>query len=245
MSQKLHFITYGNKLYQNSKKRLQEQATNSRWFDTITICGPEDLSEEFKHEFKDILDQPTGAGYWIWKFYIIKQRLTNLANNDILIYTDAGCSINTHGKPRFYEYIDMLNNSKESIISFQMHHLPERNYTTKEIFQYFKVDLNSDYCTSGQFVGGILIMKNTEKMMKIIDECINVLRTDHLLVTDHYNKMEQYSGFIDNRHDQSILSLVRKKHGSIILNDETYCIPWGCEESLKYPFWATRYKNID
>ena len=124
------------------KKRLQEQATNSSWFNTINIYGPENLSQEFKNEFNDILDQPIGAGYWIWKFYIIKQKLTNLANNDILIYTDAGCSINTHGKTRFYEYIDMLNNSKESIISFQIHHLPERNYTTKEIFQYFKVDLH-------------------------------------------------------------------------------------------------------
>ena len=43
-----------------------------------------------------------------------------------------------------------------------------------------------------------------------------------LLVTDHYNKMEQCSEFKDNRHDQSILSLVRKKHGSIVLPDETY-----------------------
>ena len=53
-------------------------------------------------------------------------------------------------------------------------------------------------------------MKNTDEMMKMIDECINVLRTDHLLVTDHYNKLGQCNDFIDNRHDQSILSLVRK-----------------------------------
>ena len=238
MSQKIHFITYGNELYQNSKKRLQEQATNSRWFDTITICGPENLSEEFKHEFNDILKKPRGAGYWIWKFDIIKQQLTKIANNDILIYTDAGCSINTHGKNRFDEYIKMLNNSDKGIISFQVS-VTERKYTTKEIFQYFKVDLNSYYCTSAQIQATVLIMKNTEKMMKIIDECINVLRTDHLLVTDHYNKIQE-SYFIDNRHDQSILSLVRKKHGSIILNDETYFTSFGNKESLKYPFWATR-----
>ena len=239
MSQKIHFITYGNELYNNSKKRLYEETSNSGWFDKITICGPEKLSEVFKDEFNDILKKPRGAGYWIWKFDIIKQHLTMLANNDILIYMDAGCSINTNGKTRFNEYIEMLNNSNESIISFQMDHL-ERKYTTKEIFQYFKVDLNSDYCTSGQFQATVLIMKNTEKMMKIIDECINVLRTDHLLVTDHYNKMEQYSSFIDNRHDQSILSLVRKIHGSIVLKDETWFKPFGNDKSLKYPFWATR-----
>jgi hypothetical protein len=47
-------------------------------------------------------------------------------------------------------------------------------------------------------------------------------------------------GFIDNRHDQSILSLVRKKRGSIVLMDETYFQPFGNKESLRFPFWATR-----
>jgi tryptophanyl-tRNA synthetase len=112
----------------------------------------------------------------------------------------------------------------------------EKKYTTKEIFNHFNMNVNDN---SGQFAGTVLIMKNTEKMMKIIDECTNVLRTDHLLVTDHYNKIQE-SYFIDNRHEQSILSLVRKKRGSIILSDETWFIPFGNKESLKYPFWATR-----
>ena len=241
MSQNIHFVTYGNNIYNKSKKRLDKESTNSGWFDTITICGPEHLSKEFKSEFNDILEKPRGAGYWIWKFDIIKQQLTKLANNDILIYVDAGCSININGKQRFNEYIEMLNNSNESIISFQMPHI-ENKYTNKELFHHFNMNVNDNNGNSGQIVGGILIMKNTEIMMKIIDECINVLRIDHLLVTDYYNKMEQSSEFKDNRHDQSILSLVRKKYGSIVLTDETYFQPFGNKESLKFPFWATRKK---
>ena len=239
MPQKIHFVTYGNSLYNNSKTRLREESINSGWFDTITICGPENLTKEFKHEFSDILQKPRGAGYWIWKFDIIKQQLAKLANNDILIYLDAGCSINTNGKIRFNEYIEMLNNSNESIISFQMPHV-EKKYTIKELFHHFNMNVNDNNGNSGQIMATILIMKNTEKMIKIIDECINVLRIDHLLVTDHYNKIKQCSEFKDNRHDQSILSLVRKKHGSIILKDETYFNPFGNKESLHYPFWATR-----
>lgn len=241
MTQKIHFITYGNDLYNNSKKRLNTQCINSGWFDTITICGPENLSEEFKSEFNDILRKPRGAGYWIWKFDIIKQQLTKINNNDILIYLDAGCSINTNGKIRFNEYIELLNNSNESIISFQMPHI-EKKYTNKELFHHFDMNVNSNNGKSGQFIGGVLIMKNTEKMIKIIDECINVLSKDHLLVTDHYNKIQQCYDFIDNRHDQSILSLVRKKYGSIILTDETWFTPFGNSESLNFPFWATRIK---
>ena len=65
MFQKIHFITYGNELYNNSKKRLREESVNSGWFDTTTICGPENLSEEFKHEFSDILKKPR-VGDHIW-----------------------------------------------------------------------------------------------------------------------------------------------------------------------------------
>jgi hypothetical protein len=239
MSQQIHFVTYGNEKYNKSKKRLQEKSSNSGWFDTTTICGPENLSDSFKHEFNDILEKPRGAGYWIWKFDIIKQKLTKMVNNDILIYMDAGCSINTNGKTRFNEYIEILNNSYESIISFQTPHI-EKKYTNKELFNHFNMNTNDANSNSGQIMATVLIMKNTEKIMKIIDECINVLRADHLLVTDHYNKIEQSSEFKDNRHDQSILSLVRKKHGSIILTDETWFKPFGNKESMKFPFWATR-----
>jgi len=239
MSQKIHFVTYGNEMYNNSKKRLYKESTNSGWFDTIHIYGPKNLSDSFKTEFGDILKKLRGAGYWIWKFDIIKQQLTKMVNNDILIYMDAGCSINIKGKTRFNEYIDMLNNSSESIISFQCKGAIENRFTIKELFHHFNMNVNNNL---KQFVGGVLIMKKTDKMMKMINECINVLRTDHLLVTDHYNKLGQCSDFIDNRHDQSILSLVRKKYGSIILTDETWFIPFGNKESMQYPFWATRKK---
>lgn len=235
MSQKIHLISYGDKNYIRSKQRLNNEAINSNWFHNITIYGPEDLNKDFKNEFNDILKQPRGGGYWIWKFDIIKQQLTKINKNDILIYLDAGCSININGKKRFYEYIEMLNNSNETIISFKTNH-NEICYTIKELLQHFDID------DPKQILAGILIMKNTEKMMKIIDECINILRKDHLLVTDHYNKIGQCKEFNDNRHDQSILSLVRKKYGSIILKDETYYRPFGNDESKKFPFWATRKK---
>lgn len=102
------------------KKRLCKQANNVGWFDTVTEYGPEDLDNEFKLKFKNILQQSRGGGYWIWKSYIIKKKLDKINENDILIYLDAGCTINPQGKNRFYEYIEMLNKSDEGIISFHL-----------------------------------------------------------------------------------------------------------------------------
>jgi hypothetical protein len=242
MTSKIHFITYGNETYENNMNRIIAEAHNTGWFTTSTPYRPHDLSEDFRNKYNDILVRPRGAGYWIWKFDIIKQHLYKIDNDDFLIYMDAGSSINPNGKKRFDEYIDMLNKSNEGIISFEMQ-LQEKTWTTRQIFQHFNLDLNSDYGNSGQIVGGILIMKKNEKLLKIIDECFKVLTTNRLLFTDHYNDQNQESYFKDNRHDQSIFSLIRKIHGSVVLGHETYFHPFGNDISLQYPFWATQKRT--
>jgi hypothetical protein len=66
------------------------------------VFGADDLDDEFKLNFKDILREQRGGGYWIWKPYIIKKHLDKINDNDILIYMDAGCSININGKKIIY-----------------------------------------------------------------------------------------------------------------------------------------------
>ena len=105
MSHKIHFITYGNNKYEGAINRLIDEARNTGWFTTSTPYRPADLSEEFRNKYNDILALQRGAGYWIWKFDIIKQNLAKIDNDDFLIYMDAGCSINPSGKKRFNEYI--------------------------------------------------------------------------------------------------------------------------------------------
>jgi hypothetical protein len=236
----IHLITYGNNNFDNAKKRLCNEAKNSGWFDTITTYGPEDLDIEFKHNFKNILNINKGGGYWIWKPYIIKKQLDKIKDNDILIYLDAGCSINIHGKERFDNYIDIINKNDSGCISFQMPHI-ENVWTTKEIFKYFNVENNSNIVNSGQIVGGIQIIKKNLNSIKLVNLWNQTLYDNPLLFTDHYN-INQASYFKDNRHDQSIFSVIRKMHNIILLNDETWFVPFGNDESLKYPFWAIRKK---
>lgn len=238
----IHLITYGDDKFKNSKKRIEKEALNTGWFDSVTVYGPEILDDDYKKKFKKVLSHSRGAGYWIWKNYIIKKKLSEINDNDILIYLDAGCSINKKGKKRLDEYVDMLNKSDGGIISFKMSHLPEKSWTTKEIFDYFDVDMNSDIANNGQLVGGILIMKKTLNLKIKLDMVYKVYEDNCLLVTDYYSK-GQAPYFKDNRHDQSIFSIIRKLHKSIELEDETFFWnPWDTRNKEDYPFWALRLK---
>lgn len=235
----IHLIVYSNNNFEKAKKRICKEAANTGWFDSIKGYSPINLSKEFRNKYKDILKQPRIGGYGIWRSYIISERLNEINDNDILIYLDAGCTINKKGENRFYEYIKMLDD-ENPIISFQMPHL-EYRYTTKEIFNYFNIQNDKKITDTGQILDGILIMKKNNSLKKIINLWSKCLMDNPLLFTDYYNK-NQNNGFIDNRHEQSIFSVIRKMHNPLLLTDETWFTPFGNKQSLNYPFWATRKK---
>ena len=246
----IHFITYGNHRFKESKNRLLKEAQDFGAFNTITGYGPEFMSREFLEKFKTILSLPRGGGYWIWRPILLLQKLNEINDGEFLVYLDAGCKLNPYGKKRFYEYIDMLQESDYGIISFQMSgkigpgNLERENvWTNSEIFKYLNVPINGEFGNSGQYLGGILVMKKNQHLLKIINLLIKALYDDPLMFTDHYTQ-NQHPQFKENRHEQSLFSLLRKIHGSIILDgDESFIVPFGGQESMKYPFWASRIKG--
>ena len=234
----MNFITYGDLKYNKSKERICKEASAFNIFDSIKAYGPEDLTDAFKNEFSHVLSQPRGGGYWIWKFDIIEQELEKMNDGEYLVYADSGCTLNIRGKPRFLEYIQMLKESDKGIISFATGY-NETMFTTKEILEYF--DADEDIKNSGQYIATVLIMKKCDHLRLLLEKIKEALRDDPKLFTDFYNKA-QNPGFNDNRHDQSILSVARKVHGSIVIPDETWFAPFGNQESLKCPIWATRIR---
>jgi hypothetical protein len=235
----IHFITYGNYKFVNSKKRICEEARSVGWFDTITSYGPEDLDLDFQNKFKDMLLRPRGGGYWIWKPYIIKKHLEKIKDDDILIYLDAGCTISPKGADRFKEYIEMINNSDRGCISFQLGTY-EKLWTNKEIFDYFNVDINGDIAYSSQIMSGIIVLKKNTNCINIIDLWLKTVHDNPILFTDDYNNNPCNRGrdeYIETRHDQSILSIISKLCGTILVGKETVY-----NDSNLYPFYETRIR---
>ena len=237
---KTYFFSYGDNKFTKSKERILKEANESNFFDYCSVYGPKNIEEEFKIKFGDILKQRRGGGYWIWKFYFINKYLQEINEGDYLIYCDTGCTINKDGINRFNEYKDLLKKSDYGIISFEMKY-KEYKYTIKELYNYLNLDINNFELNNSQYAATVLILKKCSHSLLLIDECLKLLNFDKKLITDYYNK---YQGeyFIDNRHDQSILSLLRKKYGSIILNDETYTKINKDTFDPRFPFWATRIR---
>jgi hypothetical protein len=120
----------------------------------------------------------------------------------------------------------------------------EKDWTTKEIFEHFNINNDSnDILETGQIMATIKMFKKNANAINIVSAWLNALYRNPLVFTDHYNKNNQCDGFIDNRHDQSVCSIICKLYKTIVIEDETYFENgFGDEVSLKYPLWATKIR---
>jgi len=106
-----------------TKQRFMIQAANTGWFDNITVYGPRDLPLSYRLQYADILRQPRGAGYWLWKFIIIEMALQNMQAGEFLVYADVGSTINAEGAVRFHEYLQLLASSPVyDVLAFRSHY---------------------------------------------------------------------------------------------------------------------------
>ena len=118
-----------------------------------------------------------------------------------------------------YHYIDLLNNSPFGVLLFQKHNLPERKYTSGRLLNYFSINPESDIAKSGQLHCSIILIQKKKHSVDFFHKCLEVLNDDPYIITDRYNKESQY--LIDHRHDQSLMSIIGKLFGCIILDFKT------------------------
>ena len=208
---KTRFITYGTKDFSLQKKHILNLAKQSGFFNESFGYGPEDIDENFYDQQREIFKYKKGGGYWIWKVQLILQSLKDLNDGDILVYSDSGSSINLAAGKRFHEYIEMLSSSEYSMIRFKIDY-QEKYWTTKEILDYFNINIESQIANSNQFLAGHIIMKKNNSLLDQLNNFQKIIEYDNMLITDKYDK-NQIDGFVENRHDQSILSVLSKKYG--------------------------------
>ncbi len=243
MKQKKYFITYGSQSFSLQKKHLTHLANSIDYFDHVVGFGPDDLSIDFKNKYKHYLDIYKGGGYWIWKCEILRMVLNEIKEGDLVVYSSAGSSFNPNGKAKLEDYVNKLNESNKLSLRFSLENHPEKNWTTKEIFEYFDLSVESQIANSNQLIANHFIVKKNNDAVSLFNEFNELLEEDSSLITFKYDKKNQIPTFIENRNDQSIFSVLNKIYGAYIIpTDETY-YPIGDENQYNYPFLSVRKRN--
>ena len=239
---KTYFLTYGDRKFFLSKKHLISLAEKSELFDYHIALGPKDLDFSFKQKYKEILNQSRGGGYWIWKHRIISNLLTSINQGDVIVYCDAGASINLspEAKKRYNEYISILMDSEYSNFRMQCEEgFIEKYYTYREIFNYFNINTNSEVGESLQYQAGHMLFKKNQHAKDYFKEYELLLESNPNFITDKLIRKKQIENFVENRHDQSIFSILSKLLGSELISNETE-FRARKDEQYGYPFLSVR-----
>lgn len=213
------FLSYGDRNFIKSRKRIIKEAKQLKFFDRC-ILETENIKNdtEFKYEldnninFRNVYSNKKGGGYWIWKSYIIYKNLKLLNDNDILVYTDAGSVIpnNKLTKDKLKKYIKKLKMKNKGAIGFRQKFI-ESEWTKGDIFKFFNVLDNKKIYNSGQFMGGLChIIRKCKHSILIYDKWWKIAKNHPHLFDDSPSKIKNFNNFKQNRHDQSVWSLLCK-----------------------------------
>lgn len=261
------FLTFADSRMRPTLSRIERQARQMGVFgEHICAWTEDDLDPDFRDRMKERLIFGTrGFGYWCWKPQIILQLLRQIPEGDVVLYADAGCHLNRKGLGRLCEYFDLA--VQHGIVGFQSrslgegsrfdkrcHFLPERDWTKMDLLRYFGVSSNRDVLDSGQFAGGVMLFRNERNSLKFLREFLDVYYQRFDLCDDSPSRTQNLPGFRENRHDQSVFSLLAKLHGVYTLSIAEFVPvrefmpvdgnptlwPSRWSELSNYPIWAKR-----
>lgn len=206
-----YLVSYATGRYVQSQRGLIESA-REHGVDHARPLGRRSLKQTpFYRLHRPILDQPRGAGYWLWKPFIVNQTLKEMRDGDILIYSDAGIEIVAGLTP----LLDLA--ARQEIVLFDGRHYddagapgPNRcaKWTKRDCFVALECD-EPRYHDAPVLDASFTVFAKSARSVRFAQEWLLYCCQPHAL-TDQPNRcgLPNLPSFIDHRHDQSILSLL-------------------------------------
>ena len=226
-NQKIHLVAFASKNLDRSAQRLSFQAIDSKFYDDINIFNEDYFDKDFKLLFNNLMKnkKKRGYGFWIWKPYFILEVFKKINYGDVVNYVDIGCHIIGKNKKRFDEYLDILFDKERWLLPFQYKkiktisnkdyeypELMEYKYTKSDLFNYFGCFNDKTITDTPQYWAGSFFIKKNEISTQFLQQWLDVFYKRFDLVDDTSSKIENHKDFIENRHDQSIFSILCKKN---------------------------------
>ena len=242
---KVH-ISFGDEKYKKSLDLLGQTTLEIGKVVKLIAYRPQFLETDFfaqKNAF--ILSRPRGAGYWIWKPFIILKTFENLEIGDAVLYTDAGLKVISDLSPLFELLKNEPNGGK---IIFKV---PEvrtthkaKKWTKRDCFVLTDCD-EEKYWNAPMTNGAVSLWIKNEENEKFLREWQKYLR-DPRIVTDDVNMCGRanFLDFVDHRHDQSVLTILCAKYNFELFRDPTQ---WGKDEvfpNSPYPQLFHHHRNF-
>ena len=209
-------LNYAANGYMNAQRQNSNSGTLKGGFDRVQECGVTHMDINFITKNTRILRHERGAGYWLWKPYIILKYLKTLNEGDYLFYCDSGSV--------FINSVDHLIALNQDITVFHLDPVAGNKETLQTKRDCFVIMGCEDpkYMYTLPRHAGFQLYRKCNKSIEFVSEYLEYCQ-DERLITDQDNVMwkPNYHEFRNHRHDQSIFSLLTKIHNLPSFRDPT------------------------
>jgi hypothetical protein len=214
---KHHFITFAtpNGPYIKDAIGLCASATAVARFDTALIGNMSLLDPVFKKQNAHILQHSRGAGYWLWKPYVILKRLGELSDGDVLCYCDSSYRFLSDARIISDAWLSDGDigacHNKPNDSGWQEH--TDHKYTKCDAFALMNVppgDERERIKSTPQAWAGFILLRKSETSVAFVREWLHYAQNAQIITDSPSTTAPEDSEFKENRHDQSIYSILLK-----------------------------------
>lgn len=216
-------INYADIEFKNAQKRNSESGLKNG-FDRVINYSKSDIDSVFFDKNEHILSQKRGAGYWLWKPYIILKtlNLSSVKEGDNVFYSDSGSIFINDVSPLLN-----LTNYEDIVLFFDGKTVGKnefwlnKQWTKRDVFVFLDAD-NEDYYNNKTIVAAFQIYKKSEKSTSFLTKYIDLCYTSTLITdADNIYGKPNLIDFVEHRHDQAILGIFSKKENIELHKDPT------------------------
>ncbi|CAH8282821.1 galactosyl transferase GMA12/MNN10 family protein [Mariniflexile fucanivorans] len=231
-------ITLVNFADKKFKKKRNWSSFTAKLFGKVNKVikyGPEDIDKAYIEKNKESVKyRDKGFGNYFWKPFIVNKALNEINDGEYLFYADSGTLFIKTVVP----LIKHMEKQEKNIMCFRLP-LIEKQWTKRDAFLLMDCD-KAYYKDSTQIMGGFIILKKCKESMEFINQWIK-FSSDNRILSDDENVMGKSNDreFIAHRHDQSVLSLLSKKHSNVLIEGDI--TDYGC-----FPYrYINNLNNMD
>jgi hypothetical protein len=182
----------------------------------------------FYHANRDILDIPRGAGYWLWKPYLICEELSRLENGDFLVYYDVGRRWMPHKiSTSLAPLLRWCENQNGGMLpgAYVPEFGPNLRWTKRECFVLMGCD-SPLYWEHPQIQATFSVWQKAPDVVDFAAEWLDWCLKPQALVDEVMNSdPPNFPGFQAHRNDQSIITNLALKRGIKCYGDQHRVLP--------------------
>ncbi|MFN4059784.1 MAG: hypothetical protein ACK4IA_03410 [Paracoccus hibiscisoli] len=214
-----HFLVYSNGVepFSTNAQDYCDSALAAGFDSASHVTEAELRQTPFWEENRFILEQPRGAGYWLWKPWIILRKLRECGPDDIVIYNDAG----RYERGAFRQFPCFPHAATELcamtpnrfIHGFIGAWQVQGEYTKRDAFVVMDAD-NDEMRRAAQVCAGPLLFMPSKASFDFLERWLEYCR-DPRVLTDQPDELKPtHPQFRDHRHDQSVGSILAHQTGA-------------------------------